>query len=99
MGPHPAVAEIRCAVRNALAATSTSPTPVINRQLWSPGQPQLPVDHGTRRRVLVACSGGADSLALAAAVAFVAPRTGVIAGLITIDHGLQDGSDEQARRV
>ncbi|MCM0678983.1 tRNA(Ile)-lysidine synthetase, partial [Micromonospora phytophila] len=26
--------------------------------------------------VLVACSGGADSLALAAAVAFVAPRLG-----------------------
>src|SRR5690349_13841259 len=45
--------------------------------------------------VLVACSGGADSLALAAAVAFEAPA----AGLVTIDHGLQDGSDVQAARV
>jgi tRNA(Ile)-lysidine synthase len=49
--------------------------------------------------VLVACSGGADSLALAAAVAFEAPRAGVRAGLVTVDHGLQAGSDEQARRV
>jgi tRNA(Ile)-lysidine synthase len=49
--------------------------------------------------VLVACSGGADSLALAAATAFEADRTGVRAGLVTIDHGLQDGSADQASRV
>jgi tRNA(Ile)-lysidine synthetase, N-terminal domain len=49
--------------------------------------------------VLVACSGGADSLALAAATAFEAPRAGVRAGLVTVDHGLQDGSAEQAARV
>lgn len=49
--------------------------------------------------VLVACSGGADSLALAAAVAFEAPRRGVAAGMITVDHGLQPGSGDQARRV
>jgi tRNA(Ile)-lysidine synthase len=42
--------------------------------------------------VLVACSGGADSVALAAATAFVAPRLGLPAGLVTVDHGLQDGS-------
>jgi tRNA(Ile)-lysidine synthase len=42
--------------------------------------------------VLVACSGGADSVALAAATAFEAPRLGVPAGLVTVDHGLQDGS-------
>jgi tRNA(Ile)-lysidine synthase len=47
--------------------------------------------------VLVACSGGADSLALAAAVAFEAPRTGVAAGAVTVDHGLQPGSAERAR--
>lgn len=51
------------------------------------------------RTVLVACSGGPDSLALAAAVAFVAARCGVTAGLITVDHRLQAGSAEQARRV
>jgi tRNA(Ile)-lysidine synthase len=73
MGPHPAVAEIRRAVRTALAG-STSP-------------------------VLVACSGGADSLALAAALAFEAPRAGRTAGLVTVDHGLQPGSDAHAARV
>jgi tRNA(Ile)-lysidine synthase len=49
--------------------------------------------------VLVACSGGADSLALAAAVAFVAPRLGRPAGLVTVDHGLQAGSAERAEAV
>ncbi|MGO0576508.1 tRNA lysidine(34) synthetase TilS [Ornithinimicrobium panacihumi] len=47
--------------------------------------------------VLVACSGGADSLALAAATAFVAPRLGLRAGAVVVDHGLQDGSAEVAR--
>src|SRR4051794_6440158 len=47
--------------------------------------------------VLVACSGGADSLALAAAVAFEAPRAGVPAGALTVDHGLQPGSAGRAR--
>jgi len=46
--------------------------------------------------VLVACSGGADSLALAAAAAFVAPRQGLRAGGVTVDHGLQPGSGERA---
>src|SRR5262249_7343020 len=49
--------------------------------------------------VLVACSGGADSLALAAAAAFEAPRLGLTAGGVTVDHGLQAGSAEQAAKV
>jgi tRNA(Ile)-lysidine synthase len=49
--------------------------------------------------VLVACSGGADSLALAAALAFVGPRAGLRAGGVTIDHGLQAGSAERADEV
>jgi len=49
--------------------------------------------------VLVACSGGSDSLALAAALAFEAPRAGLRAGGVTIDHGLQDGSAAHAERV
>ncbi|GHC70843.1 tRNA(Ile)-lysidine synthase [Nocardiopsis terrae] len=48
---------------------------------------------------LVACSGGADSLALAGAVAFEAPRSGVAAGAVTVDHGLQEGSGERAEAV
>jgi tRNA(Ile)-lysidine synthase len=49
--------------------------------------------------VLAACSGGADSLALAAALAFEAPRLGLRGGGITIDHGLQPGSADRALRV
>src|SRR5690348_2097559 len=49
--------------------------------------------------VLVACSGGADSLALAAATAFVAPRLNLHCGLVTVDHQLQPGSADRARSV
>jgi tRNA(Ile)-lysidine synthase len=49
--------------------------------------------------VLCAVSGGADSLALAAATAFVAPRIGWRAGLLTVDHQLQPGSAAQAASV
>ena len=49
--------------------------------------------------VLAACSGGPDSLALAAALAFEAPRLGLRGGGVTVDHGLQPGSAAQARRV
>lgn len=41
-------------------------------------------------------SGGADSLALAAATAFEATRAGISAGVVVIDHGLQDGSERVA---
>jgi tRNA(Ile)-lysidine synthase len=46
--------------------------------------------------VLAACSGGADSLALAAALAFEAPRAGLRAGAVTVDHQLQAGSGDRA---
>jgi tRNA(Ile)-lysidine synthase len=49
--------------------------------------------------VLAACSGGADSLALAAALAHEAPRLSLRAGGVTVDHGLQAGSAERAGRV
>lgn len=49
--------------------------------------------------VLVACSGGADSLALAAAVAFEAPRAGLLAGAVIVDHDLQAGSLIAAERA
>ncbi|WP_214413222.1 tRNA lysidine(34) synthetase TilS [Sphaerisporangium fuscum] len=75
MGPHPAVAEIRRAVRLSLA------------------------DVPKGALVLAACSGGADSLALAACLAFTAPRQGLRAGLLTVDHGLQEGSRERAEEV
>nr|WP_202881450.1 tRNA lysidine(34) synthetase TilS [Pedococcus badiiscoriae] len=49
--------------------------------------------------VLVACSGGADSLALAAAVAFEAPRLAVRAGAILVDHGLAGESASVTTRA
>jgi len=49
--------------------------------------------------VLAAVSGGADSLALAAALAHEAPRLGLRAGAVTVDHGLQAGSAERAATV
>lgn len=73
MGPDPAVAAVRLAVRTVL------------REIDGP--------------VLVACSGGADSLALAGALAFEAARSGHRAGGVTVDHGLQDGSAERAAEV
>jgi tRNA(Ile)-lysidine synthase len=45
---------------------------------------------------LVALSGGPDSLALAAAVAFEAPRAGLRAGAVIVDHGLQPGAADAA---
>ena len=56
-------------------------------------------DLGAGDLVLAACSGGADSLALAAALAFEALGLGLAAGGVTVDHGLQDGSAERAGQV
>ncbi|MEO6503131.1 MAG: tRNA lysidine(34) synthetase TilS [Jatrophihabitantaceae bacterium] len=75
MGPHPAVAAVRLAVRRALAG------------------------HPVATPAYVACSGGADSLALAAGLAFESARSGRPAGLVSVDHGVQDGSAGQAARV
>jgi tRNA(Ile)-lysidine synthase len=49
--------------------------------------------------VLVAVSGGADSLALAAATAAEAPALTLRVGAVTVDHGLQPGSAERAAAV
>ncbi|HIZ35909.1 MAG TPA: tRNA lysidine(34) synthetase TilS [Candidatus Ruania gallistercoris] len=49
--------------------------------------------------ILIACSGGPDSLALAAAAAFVAPRLGLRVGAVHVDHGLQPGSAEVAEQT
>jgi tRNA(Ile)-lysidine synthase len=68
----PAIAEIRLAVRTALAELPEGST------------------------VVVALSGGADSLALAAATAFEAPKLGLRAASLTVDHGLQDDSAQVA---
>jgi tRNA(Ile)-lysidine synthase len=81
----PAVAAVRLAVRRGLRADGLRADGLRGDVL-----------HGD---VLVACSGGADSLALAAAAAFVGPRAGHRVGLVTVDHQLQPGSAERAARV
>ena len=75
MGPPPAVAEVRSAVRRCLGEFAEGDL------------------------VLAACSGGADSLALAAALAHEGPRCGLRAGGVTVDHGLQSGSADRAAEV
>jgi len=91
MGPDPAVAAVRRAVRDLLTTN-------VNPGFAAPAAGDFGIQ-AKEPRVLVACSGGADSLALAVATAFVAPRLGVAAGLVTVDHGLQPGSSGQAARV
>ena len=51
------------------------------------------------RHLLVACSGGADSLALAFAAHRVATRLGRPVGAAVVDHGLQPGSAAVAVRA
>jgi tRNA(Ile)-lysidine synthase len=57
---------------------------------------QVPLDSG---QLAVAVSGGADSLALAAATAQLADRRGLTLHGLVVDHRLQDGSAEVAERA
>ncbi|MGW5125087.1 tRNA lysidine(34) synthetase TilS [Streptomyces sp. NPDC004069] len=148
MGPHPAVAAIRLAVRRVLhdildeqllshPAPATAPARLGPLGARPPGPPPphgastpglllataprashglsasqappaspaaqdtpaTPHERPPSPLVLVACSGGADSMALASALAFEAPKLGVRAGGVTVDHGLQAGSDLRADEV
>lgn len=56
-------------------------------------------DLGPGAVVLVACSGGPDSLALAAALAGVADEQAWRAGAVVVDHGLQAASARVAERA
>jgi tRNA(Ile)-lysidine synthase len=56
-----------------------------------------PVD--TPPLVLVGCSGGPDSLALAAVLAFFSGRGEIRAGAVVVDHQMQAGSDAVAART
>ncbi|MEU5973180.1 tRNA lysidine(34) synthetase TilS [Streptomyces sp. NPDC047315] len=86
---------------NAASATSAAPAPPRPATAFIPSAARHTGGHHTARvpLVLVACSGGADSMALASALAFEAPKLNVRAGGITVDHGLQDGSDLRAAEV
>jgi tRNA(Ile)-lysidine synthase len=56
-------------------------------------------DIGAGGLVVAAVSGGADSLALAAALAWVGPKLRLCVGALTVDHGLQSGSAARAQVV
>ncbi len=77
----PAIADVRRAVRTSLTGLAAASA--------APAGSAAPL-------VLVALSGGPDSLALAAAAAFEAPRAGQRAGAVIVDHGLQPGSADAA---
>jgi len=79
----PAIADVRRAVRSSLAA-------------FAPKHADEAVPDAAGPLVLVALSGGPDSLALAAATAFEAPRAGLRAGVVIVDHGLQAQSADVA---
>ncbi|MFJ7063840.1 tRNA lysidine(34) synthetase TilS [Streptomyces sp. NPDC101115] len=108
MGPHPAVAAIRLAVRRVLHDVLTEHSTTHHDTPSGPQppgpSPDRPAPLGTTPDrpaplVLVACSGGADSMALASALAFEARKLDLHAGGITVDHGLQAGSGQRAREV
>ncbi len=83
----PAIADVRRAVRESLLARFPEARQGLE---GSPSSAPL---------VLVALSGGPDSLALAAALAFEAERSAVRAGAVIVDHGLQQGSAQVAARA
>jgi tRNA(Ile)-lysidine synthase len=72
----------------AVAATRLA----VRRCLATPGD-------GVVTTVLVACSGGADSLALLSAAVFEGHRDGVRVVGVVVDHGLQAGSAAHTERV
>jgi tRNA(Ile)-lysidine synthase len=84
MSLHPSVAAVRLAVRRTLAELVAE-------------QPRghLPPDAA----VLVACSGGPDSLALLSATVFEGHKLGYRVIGVTVDHGLQEESAAHAERV
>lgn len=86
----PAEADVRRAVRAVLSA-SLSPRP-SDPVTTPPPVDGVEVDGVEAPLVLAAVSGGADSLALAAALVREAGPLDVRAGAVIVDHGLQPGS-------
>jgi len=103
--PDPAVARTRLAVRHALrrlrqeAEQDPGASARVSTDECSGRDPAANSVAGSAPLVLAALSGGADSLALAAALAFEAERAGVRAGAVVVDHGLQTGSEAVADRA
>ena len=84
-GPHPAVALTRLLVRQSLT------------QLLTPSDHARPADDVRPGPLVLGVSGGADSLALAAAVLFEGPKQSFTPHAVIVDHGLQANSQDVAR--
>ncbi|ONI61344.1 tRNA lysidine(34) synthetase TilS [Leifsonia sp. ALI-44-B] len=105
----PATAEVRAAVRRSLAAhvagapvaeaTVAGAVDAAHAPARMPDAASSATADDLAPLVLVALSGGPDSLALAAAVAFEAPKLGIRAGAVIVDHALQFGSEDVAARA
>lgn len=84
-GPDPAIAAVRTAVGAFLRSAGLASTELASAE--------------RARELCVAVSGGADSLALAEAAAFVGGRAGLAVRALVVDHGLQAGSAETAAKA
>ena len=88
------MADVRRAVRDcwdAFAAQDAAIEPSNLANSANPANPASASGLESGDLILVACSGGADSMALAEAVAFEAPRWngGLRFGAVIVEHGLQ----------
>lgn len=92
------MADVRRAVRDALDAALPDAKKSARRDP-SCGLPGGWVISDDAPLVLVALSGGPDSLALAVALGFEQGKCGVRAGAVIVDHGLQRASAEVAERA
>ena len=92
------MADVRRAVRESLASAFPDARARVTRDpsCGAPGGWVAPADAPL---VLVALSGGPDSLGLAAALAFEAAKCGVKAGAVIVDHALQLDSADVAERA
>ena len=95
----PAVGTARNLVTASLADVLPPATPVSGRTTAAESQGSDAGQVGRLPLILVACSGGPDSLALAAVAVHLARTGRARVGAVVVDHGLLEDSAEVARRA
>lgn len=91
---HPAVGFARNEVANSLNRLLGEGTVVASGKSVA-----HPAEDEEKPLILVGCSGGPDSLALAAITAHFARRGSISVGAVIVDHGLQEESAQVADRA